>query len=354
MRQAAYDGNGAATFGVLRGSRFLDGATRLGGMVALRHDEPGSTANPATNVVLAVDGIGRIGEQIQFNGMLSTSHEAGKTGVAATYFAGRDTPQLYTGFLGAVVTADYAPRTGFVSRPDVIVSSPAVIGNWQPTWRPENVVWFRPAVVTYFYNDPQDFTLQEGLVQVYMDVLHRSGALWYPYVERHLQRPTADFTPLPGVTIAAGANDYWRYGWYGTTDQSAKWTLSTNLSTGGFFDGQRDRYSASARFAPSPYLSVNVDAEINQLRSLGIAVTALTTRLIAPEMRVALSPRLQWATFYQYNTSARRGALNTRFSWEFAPLSFLYVVYNDTRAILDGVTPADRALVVKVVWFGQL
>jgi hypothetical protein len=354
MRQAAHEGDGAATFGVLRGSRFMGGATRLGGMMAVRHDESGNVNDAGTNVVLAVDGIGRIGEQIQLNGMVSTSHDRGKTGVAAAYFAGRDTPSLYTGILGALVTEDYNPRTGFVSRPNVLVTSPAVVGNWQPTWRPKDIVWFRPAVITYFYNDPRDFVLQEGYVQAYVDVLHRSGALWYPYVERHLQRPTADFTPLPGVTIAAGRNDYWRYGWFGTTDASAKWTLRTDISTGGYFDGQRDRISASARFAPTPFIAVNVDAEVNELRDLGVADTSLTTRLVAPELRLALSPRVQLATFYQYNTAAERGALNARFSWEFAPLSFVYVVYNDTRAILDAVTPAERALVVKVVWFGQI
>lgn len=354
MRQAPHEADGAATFGVLRASRFLSGATRVGGMMALRYDESGSGSDASTNVVLAIDGIGRIGEQIQLNGMISTSHDRGKTGVAATYFAGRDTPSLYTGVLGALVTADYTPRTGFVSRPNVLVTSPAVVARWQPSWRPQNVVWFRPALITYFYHDPQDFTLQEGWVQAKVDVLHRSGALWYLYGERHLQRPTIDFAPLPGVTIAAGRNDYWRSGWYGTTDQSAKWTLSTNVSTGGYFDGRRDRYSASARYAPTPYLSASVDAEINDLHDLGVTDTSLTTRLVAPEVRVALSPRLQLATFYQYNTTAERGALNTRLSWEFAPLSFLYVVYNDTRAILDGVTPADRTLVMKLVWFGQL
>jgi len=295
--------------------------------MTVRHDEPGTGSDAGTNVVLAADGVGRISEQIQLNGMISTSHDRGKTGVAAAYFAGRDAPSLYTGILGALVTADYNPRTGFVSRPDVLVTSPAVSGKLQPDWRPKGVVWFKPTVITYFYNDPKDFTLQEGWIQAFVDVLHRSGALWYSYVERHLQRPTADFAPLPGVTIAAGRNDYWRYGWYGSTDRSAKWTLSTNVSTGGYFDGRRDRVTASARLAPSPYVAFNVDLDINALHDLGMADTSLTTRLIAPELRVALSPQVQLATFYQYNTAARRGALNARFSWEFAPLSYLYVVY---------------------------
>jgi len=59
----------------------------------------------------------------------------------------------------------------------------------------------------------------------------------------------------------------------------------------------------------------------------------VTTRLVAPELRLAHSPRLQLTTFYQYNDAARQGTVNARLSWEYRPLSFLYVVLNDTRGI---------------------
>jgi hypothetical protein len=82
------------------------------------------------------------------------------------------------------------------------------------------------------------------------------------------------------------------------------------------------------------------------------------TRLLAPELRVAWNPRVQLSSFYQYNTSAERGTLNARFSWEFAPLSYLYVVYNDRRTIASGRDapvpglPAEQ-LLVKFVYLWQ-
>ena len=54
------------------------------------------------------------------------------------------------------------------------------------------------------------------------------------------------------------------------------------------------------------------------------------------------------------NTLQQRGALNARFSWEFAPLSFVYVVYNDRQAIQNGVSPSARSVIVKVSWLRQL
>ncbi|MEM8892704.1 MAG: hypothetical protein AAGD28_32285, partial [Bacteroidota bacterium] len=51
--------------------------------------------------------------------------------------------------------------------------------------------------------------------------------------------------------------------------------------------------------------------------------------------RFALNPRIQLSAFYQYNTFDKRGRWNIRASWEFQPLSFIYLVYNDTR--IDGL-----------------
>jgi hypothetical protein len=63
---------------------------------------------------------------------------------------------------------------------------------------------------------------------------------------------------------------------------------------------------------------------------------------------------LQWSTFYQYNTVQKRGTMNARLSWEFSPLSFLYIVYNDRQPILGGNVPTARSLIVKLSWLGQL
>jgi hypothetical protein len=347
------DGSGvSSSLALVRGSRYVGTSSRLGAFVAVREDAGSGAA--ATNLVTAIDGLTRIGEQVQLNGMLSTSTEGDRTSVAATYFVGRDTPGLYTGVLGAWVSEDYAPRTGFVSRSNVWLTSPAVVGTWQPTWRPEHVVWFRPAVVGYVYQTPGSGTLQEGFVQTYVDVLHRNGTLWYPYIERHFQRPTAPVTFLPGVEIAPGQLDYWRSGVLLSTDPSAKLSLRTNVSTGSFFDGALTRATSVARWTPDPRLALSVDVDVSRLRNIGVRDTSLTTTLIAPEVRLALNPRLLFTGFYQYNSSAQLGTFNARFSWEFTPLSFLYVVWNDRRAVNNGVLPTTESLVVKLVWLRQL
>lgn len=350
------DGRTAAnsSIALLRGSRFVGTASRLGAFAAVQHDGGLDGGPGSTNVVTAVDGLTRIGEQVQLNGMLSTSTESDRTSVAATYFVGRDTPRLYTGVLGAWVSEDYAPRTGFVSRSNVWLTSPAIVATMQPAWRPRSVVWFRPALVGYVYQTPSTGALQEGFVQAYVDVLHKNGTIWYPYVERHAQRPTATVSLLPGVEIAPGQLDYWRSGLFLSTDQSARANLRINAATGDFFDGTLTRVTSTLRYAPDPRVSMAVDVDVSRLGRLGVRDTSLTTTLVAPEVRLALNPRLLFTSFYQYNSGARTGTLNARFSWEFTPLSFLYVVWNDRRAVANGVLPTTETLVVKLVWLRQL
>jgi hypothetical protein len=183
MQQNAEGDAGRATFGVVRGSQFFGKSTRIGATAVLRQDDADLQNSARRNVVTTVDAITRIGEQVQLNAMVSTSTQDGQTSLAATYFVGRTTPGLYTGLLGALVTRDYAPRTGFVSRSNVFLTSPAVSANVQPAWRPRNVVWFKPGVTTYFYQDPSSLRLQEGIIVSSIEVLHTNGATWKPYHE---------------------------------------------------------------------------------------------------------------------------------------------------------------------------
>jgi hypothetical protein len=350
MHQRDEHDSPGATFGVGRVSRFLGGATRVGATLAMRDDD----GPRGRNVVTAVDAITRIGEQIQLSATLSTSTDSGRTGIGATYYVFRDSPRLYTGILGALVTKDYDPRTGFVSRPDVFVTSPAVTWTVQPEWRPRGILWFKPGFTTYFYHDPSSRRFQEGSITLRTEVVHTNGASWLPWVERSFQRPIDSLSILPGVIIAPGTHDYTRLGLTLKSDQSARIATTADVSNGAFYDGSLAQAVLTARWSPSPWLATAMSYEVNRFSSLGARDTTMTTHLAGPELRVFLNPRVQWSAFYQHNTLLGRGTLNARFSWEFAPLSYLYVVYNDRQAVLTGSEPRANSLIVKLSWLRQL
>lgn len=350
MRQRGTGGSEDATFGVARASQFFGRATRIGATIAVRDGESAA----GDNVVTAVDALTRLGEQIQATGTVSTSTRNDRTDVATTWQLARNTPRNSVGLLGAWVTERYDPLTGFVSRPNVILTNPSANVTFQPRWLPTSLVWIKPGVTTYLYHSPQSYALQEGLTELRGEFLYRNGAVVSPVVEFSQQRPTAPVDLLPGVTIAPGSRDYMRYGIEAKSDQSRSISATANLSAGTFFDGRLERAAVGARFSPSPYVAIRADYEVNRLTSIGTRDSSFVTHLVAPELRVFLTPRVQWSAFYQYNTIQQRGALNARFSWEFAPLSFLYVVYNDRQPIQDGTSPSARSLIIKLSWLRQM
>ncbi len=350
MRQRGIGSAEDATFGVARASQFFGKATRIGATVAVRDGESAA----ADNVVTAVDALARLGEQIQFTGTVSTSTRNDRTDYATTWQLARSTPRSVVGLLGAWVTERYDPLTGFVSRPNVILTNPSVNVTFQPHWLPTSIVWIKPGIATYLYHSPQSYALQEGLTQLRGEILYRNGAIVTPFVESNQQRPITAVSLLPGVTIAPGSRDYVRYGVEAKSDQSRRVSTTANLSAGTFFDGRLERAAVGARFSPSPYIAVRADYEVNRLTGIGTRDSSFVTHLLAPELRIFLNPRVQWSAFYQYNTLQQRGALNARFSWEFAPLSFLYVVYNDRQPIQDGTSPSARSLIIKLSWLRQM
>ena len=68
-----------------------------------------------------------------------------------------------------------------------------------------------------------------------------------------------------------------------------------------------------------------------QLQGLSIKDESLKTKLTTPNIRLALSPRLQLNVFYHYNSANERSRWNSRLSWEYQPQSFVYLVFNENK-----------------------
>ncbi len=342
----------AGTFGVARASGFLGQSTRIGGLLALRDldaDLPGGSRN----VVSAVDAYARLSPQTQVAAMISTSSTDVATGAAATYGIGYNTRDVALGLNGAYVGSDYLPWTGFVSRPDVLFSGAYGAYAFRPQARLPGVVWIRPMAVVNVFHGASDRRFDEGSLSLSTEVQRRTGAAVSPFVTREFQRPESGIL-VSGVTVAPGEHDHWRYGVDLRSDQSARLAIAAGLSSGEFFDGRLDRVALNARWSPSPYLSARATYEVNRVRALGTVDSSFVTHLAGPELRVFLNPRVQWSAFYQYNTAIEQGSLNARFSWEFTPLSYLFVVYNDQQPLDAGPMTRSRSLIVKLSWLHQL
>jgi hypothetical protein len=138
-----------------------------------------------------------------------------------------------------------------------------------------------------------------------------------------------DFKPL-SIPIAKGKYTYLsnKVG-YGS-DASKKVSGGIFYEWGGYYNGKLSSTNSWLRYAPLPNLSVRADYTKNSFNNAGINRQNLAIDLYASELRIAYNPRIQASLFYQYNSLDQQGRWNLRGSWEIAPLSFLYIVFNET------------------------
>jgi hypothetical protein len=336
IRQRAQGVNPASNFAVARYSHNLtDQGTRIGGLVTFRYDEADTSGRTNANSTITIDGLYRPNQKLNVFWMLSGSNNSGllnNKGWSGSMWAYYDTNDIYAGHVQAVVSDKYDPRSGFVDATNYVLTSPAVSWKWRPSWLPKK--WLRqftPSVTGYFYHYYNDLSFREGFISYRPFNLNfqNGGSFSYSFVT-NWQNLIESFSPLD-IEIAAGNYTYNSHSLSLETDNSRKLFFSAEYNNGGYFNGTLQSVSASARIAPDPHVALTLSYRRNEIKDLGILSSNVTTDLATAEIRLALNPRVQWITFYQYNTAINRNTLNTRLQWEYKPLSFIFVVLNDNQ-----------------------
>ncbi|MBL8959929.1 MAG: carbohydrate binding family 9 domain-containing protein, partial [Gemmatimonadetes bacterium] len=226
----------ASTFGVMRVSRPVGDVGRFGAMVAARHDQPVRRGASSTGYVGAVDGFVRFNRTTTASGMFSATGGTGgrDPGVAASATLTYQTSTLAASLTETLVSEDFDPATGFVSRANVFLHQPTIAYDWRPSWKPRAIRRFYAFFKSNLYTDPDLASLQESSTEAYVDVLFENGALVYPDIFFITQRLTQDFSPIPGVDIPAGTYRFWRPNVSIGTDQSRKLSAEVRAYTGAF------------------------------------------------------------------------------------------------------------------------
>lgn len=349
----------SSLFGVARYSHHLLGESRVGGMAVLRHDFGDSAT---TNVVPVVDVLLRRGVA-SMSGMVSGSidqpHDGtpATVGLAATLEGAVQGTWGRIGVRGSGVGPGYRSRSGFVSREDALQLASTWYLDWRPSWLPK---WLR--AIHQFLDlsalwSTRDLRFQEA--NVYFEALWLTldgGDRGWLYGQRTWQSLDAPFAPVPGVQYPSGSYAFDRIGlaWY--SEQSRLFSAGGNVGVGRFYLSDFVRAQGQVGFSPLPHVGLFLNYELNHFAGEGVLGGARASHLLQIEGRLALTPKLQVIGSYQRDTSGNVGLLNARLAWEFLPLSFVYVVFTDTRAAfeLPGIAASEQRLVIKATYTWRL
>lgn len=357
VRQRETDEAAAANFGVLRYLKNYGRENNMGVMLTHRLDERtidlGLEKNH--NTTFTVDGQIRPTSQWDIQYLLSTSYDQtlGKTGFAGRVFVGKDSNTKYFGWVTEYTDANYAPKMGFVRQTNVIRHNP---GGYLII-RPKKLSWIRrwdPGVFANFNHDASNpLEFQQASLYIFpVYTWFKDNSFLEMSTTPTWQNINFDFSPL-GLQIAKDRYFYNRYKIRYNTDLSKKWSGDASVDFGEFYNGKRATYTVGARIAPIPHATFAFSFEHNDLRGVGVEEEGLKTDLYTANLRLALNPSLQLNTFYQYNSFDQQGRWNVRFSWEYMPLSFVYLVFNDTRTNAFDPSAQNTQFISKITLLKQ-
>lgn len=357
VRQRETDGSAAANFGVVRYLKNYGRENNIGVMVTHRLDDSHSGLNLESNnnTTITVDGQIRPKSQWDIQYLLSTSidEQTGETGFAGRFFVGNDTNKYYYGWVTEYTDANYNPRMGFVRQTNVIRHNP---GGYFVV-RPKKMDWIRrwdPGMFVNYLHDATDPTqFQQASLYIFpVFMWFKDNSFFEISTTPTWQNINFDFSPL-GLDIEQDNYYYTRFEVQYNTDLSKKWSGDIGYNFGSFYNGTRNTINAAARFAPIPHAALSLQYEHNDLKGVGSAESDLKTDLYSANLRLALNPRLQLSTFYQYNSFDEQGRWNVRLSWEYMPLSFVYLVFNDTQTDIFDPVQSTRQFIGKVTLLKQ-
>lgn len=343
-------------FGVARYSHHLGAQSRVGGMIVTRHDFEGASGEDTTNVVPVLDGLYRAGPLTVSASLMgsSTSTRAGsRYGGAGTFEAKvqGNWGNLSVNAFG--VTPNFEARTGFVGRGDLLGIGAEGGVDTRPKWLPKWLRSMGPFFEWFSIWSASTLQFQEATIYLApMWFLFAGGDEAWLFVERSRQDLTQPFAPVQGLEFAAGAYDFERVGVSAFTQASRKVAVGVEGSAGTYYAANTVSGQARASVQPLPHVQLAGTYTFNRFWGRGVQGERVDTHLLLVETRLALSAKLQLIGSYQRDTDGNASVLNARLAWEFLPLSFVYVVLTDTRALVgrEGAAPAELRVVAKVTY----
>ena len=134
------------------------------------------------------------------------------------------------------------------------------------------------------------------------------------------------------------------------SDQRKKVSYRLESSVGAFFNGNKYSFFTNVNLRLQPYFTGSFELTYDKI-DLPDPYPDASIWLIGPRLDFTFSKNIFWATFLQYSTQRENFSINTRLQWRVAPLSDLFLVYNDNYAT-DVFSPRFRSINLKFTyWF---
>jgi hypothetical protein len=282
----------------------------------------------------------------------SFAHEIGSRDDAGGITLNYNSRYLNFGLVGNFVGEDFRSDLGFIRREDVVSAKPFAELNFWPkkgrlnfhgfTFNP-NFEW-KP---TLDYRNT-DYFIFSGWQAQFKTQEELSARLFNRFT--FLTEPFDPTGTDGGVELPADQGYYYTsYEVEFQSDQRKVFSYSLEPGYGDFFNGTRFSFEGdmSLRLQPKVFLSLGLNYDSIKLPE---PYESADIWLISPRINITFNKSIFWSTLIQYSNQRDNLGFNSRLQWRFAPLSDLFLVYNDNYFV-NSFTPRSRSINLKLTYW---
>ncbi len=157
-----------------------------------------------------------------------------------------------------------------------------------------------------------------------------------------------DVAPLPEETSYNFTSGFMRF----ESDRRKNLNWRAEASAGKFFVGRRYSFEGRIDLRLQPRANVSLRTNIDRL-DMPAPFGSATIILVSPRFDLTFSKNVFWSTLVQYSNQRNDIGVNSRLQWRFAPLSDLFLVYNDNY-FLTPWAPRNRSINLKITYWLNL
>ena len=137
------------------------------------------------------------------------------------------------------------------------------------------------------------------------------------------------------------------------SDQRKKFNFDSKISYGSFYNGTKFAVENELKWRKQPIFNASMIVNFNSIK-LPEPYSSKNIWLVSPKLDFTFTKTLFWTTFVQYNSQGENLGVNSRLQWRFAPLSDLFIVYNDNYISTDNFSPRYRSFNLKLTYWLNL
>ena len=248
---------------------------------------------------------------------------------------------------------DFKSDLGFVRRTDLFKITPKYTLKFYP--KDKNLIQWEMDIGMWSYFRPNDnFRNSDRTISPSVNLTYKSGVRMGFRIFDRSTYLYDDFDPtgLNPDNPILGENIYkytsLRFSY--NSDVRKIFNFRIQPEIGEFYSGMKYSIENTFNWRLQPFMSTSLSLNYDHI-DLGDNFSSENILLIRPKVDFTFSKSIFWSSYIQFSSQSDNLGVNSRLQWRFAPLSDLYIVYNDTYYTTNSLVPKMRSLNLKLTYW---